>query len=174
MVGKDTKIEDSFLEVDYENGLIIRRPNGSRVVVMGSLGWAMLEHELVSTFVTGAAVILQRMGYSYGRYLGRVAKARKSMPVDLFETMLSFSKREGWGKLSLNGGDLNTGDARIVVRGCFFCLHWKDSKTPVCHMLAGLIAGITDEISGETHRVLEERCIGRGDNVCEILVEKVH
>ena len=81
MVGKDTKIEDSFLEVDYENGLIIRRPKGSRVLVLGSLGWAMLEHELVSTFVTGAAVILQRMGYSYGRYLGRVAKARNEQAV---------------------------------------------------------------------------------------------
>ncbi len=65
VLGKDKKEYDkSAFEVDPENGVIRRKADGARVMALGSVGWVTLEHELASTFVTGAAVILQRMGYS--------------------------------------------------------------------------------------------------------------
>jgi two-component system, NtrC family, response regulator HydG len=165
--------QSSYFEVDLEEGVIKRADGGQRVLALGSVGWATLQQELSSTFVTGAAVILQRMGYSYGRYLGNVAKKRGLEAGETLEALLRFSREAGWGKLSLNSGDMTQGQAHLVVRGCYFCLHLKDSQAPVCHMLTGLIGGVADEMTGKTHRVLEGRCIGKGDATCEIIVERL-
>ncbi len=151
--------------------MVTRKVDGSRVVALESRGWATIEKELASTFMTGGPVILQRVGYSYGRAMGRVAKLQNIPPEQTFEAMQSLARESGWGLLTLNGGDLNAGEARITVKDCFFCLHSKESEEPVCHVLAGLMGGIADEVIGVSHRVTEEKCIAKGDSVCEILIE---
>ena len=158
---------------DSEHGVLVRKSDGARVVALRSVGWATLEKELTSTFITGAAVILQRMGYSYGRYLGRVAKSEGKTQEQALEALQQFAKEAGMGDMTLNGGDLNAGQARLVLKNCFFCLHIKESTEPVCYTLAGMVGGVVDEIIGGNHRVTEERCIAKGDAVCEISVERV-
>ena len=158
--------------VDLEHGTIKRRADGVRILALGSVGWATLEKELTTTFVSGAAVILQRMGYSYGRHLGRVAKSHNKTAQEALETLQSFSRESGIGDLALNGGDLFGGQARLVIKDCIFCLHLKDASEPVCHILVGLIAGVADEVIGGTHRVIEEKCVAQGDTVCEVMVER--
>ena len=164
---------EELFDVDLEHGTVQRKGDGIRVMAVSSLGWASLEKELASTFTSGAAVILQRMGYSYGRYLGRLSKAKGQTPDQAFEVMQSFSTESGWGQMRLNGGDLNKGDARIVVKGCFFCANRAEGTEPVCNMLAGVVGGLADEILGVTHRVVELKCLAKGDSVCEITVERV-
>ncbi len=156
-----------------ERGIVVRRDDGSRVIALGSHGWATIEKELQSTFITGAAVILQRVGYSYGRAVGRAAKRQEIAPEETFEAMQSLARESGWGGLTLNGGDLFSGEARITVKDCFFCLHAQDSPEPVCYVLTGLVGGMADEILGVSHRVIEEKCIAKGDSVCEILIERL-
>ncbi len=165
--------KDEIFDVDLEHGIVTRKSDGSRVIAFRSVGWATLEKELTSTFVTGAAVILQRMGYSYGRYLGKVAKSAQEDPMDALQALITFAKESGLGDLSLNSGDLYGGQARLVLRNCVFCLHIKDATDPVCHILSGLVGGVVDEIIGGTHRVVEQRCIAKGDAVCEVAVERV-
>ncbi len=165
--------KDDLFDVDLEHGTIKNKADGMRMMAMGSVGWATIEKELTSTFISGAAVILQRMGYSYGRYLGRLAKTQKKTPDQAFEALRALAAGRGWGEMHLNSGDLYGGQARIVMRNCFFCLHIRDSAEPVCNMLTGLIGGVSDEVIGHTHRVLEEKCIAKGDNLCEIVVERV-
>lgn len=160
-------------DADPDNGIIRRSEGGQRILALGSVGWATLEHELTSTFVTGAAVILQRMGYSYGRHLGRVAKSRGHTQEDAVQAFELFSVEGGWGRPSLNGGDLASGQAALVMKDCFFCLHFKDSESPVCDMLVGLVGGFFDEILGVTHRVTEDRCIAKGDRTCQIVLERL-
>lgn len=164
---------DDLFDVDYLHGTIRRKSDGIRVIALGSVGWATLEKELTTTFVSGAAVILQRMGYSYGRYLGRVANSQQKHDHDALEALQAFSKESGWGELLLNGGDLGSGQARLVLRNCVFCLHIKEASEPVCYVVAGLIGGVADEIIGATHRVIEEKCAAKGDPFCEIVVERV-
>lgn len=168
---KELQSENPF-DIDLRHGTITRKADGARVIAIGSLGWANLEKELTSTFVSGAAVILQRMGYSYGRYLGRVAKSEQRTEHEVLESLQSFSRESGWGELVLNGGDLSSGQARLVLRDCIFCLHIEEASEPVCHMLTGLIGGVADEIVGATHRVLEEKCVAKGDTFCEVVVER--
>ena len=168
-----TEPKPEFLQVDLEHGTVIRMEDGSRVIAMGSHGWATIERELQSTFITGAAVILNRMGYSYGRSAGRAAKTENESPERAFEIMQNLARESGWGGFALNSGDLSAGEARITVKDCFFCLHARESTEPVCYVLAGLIAGMVDEIIGVSHRVTEEKCVAKGDKLCEILIERL-
>jgi len=163
---------DNPFDVDPGRGTIKRKADGVRVMTLTSPGWATLQKELATTFVSGSAVILQRMGYSYGRYYGRMAKAEEDGHGDSVALLQNFARVTGLGELALNGGDLSAGEARLALRSCIFCLHIKEASEPVCHVLAGLIGGIADEVIGGTHRVLEEKCIGKGDAFCEVLVER--
>jgi predicted hydrocarbon binding protein len=164
--------KDDLFDIDPQHGTIKKKSDGSRVFVMGSVGWASLEKELTSTFGSGAAVILQRMGYSYGRYLGTVAKAQGTTE-EALESLRRFSRVSGWGELLLNGGDLSGGQARLLMRNCIFCLHIEGANEPVCYMLSGLIQGVAEEVIGGTHRVFEEKCVAKGDAFCEVSVERV-
>lgn len=152
---------------------MVTRDDGSRFIAMESHGWATIEKELESTFITGAAVILQRVGYSYGRAVGRAAKKQEVTPEQTFEVMQKVARGSGWGGFTLNSGDLMGGTAGITVKGCFFCLHARESTEPICHVLAGLVNGMADEIIGVSHRVTEGKCIAKGDAVCEILIERL-
>jgi len=164
---------EEVYEVDLEKGIVTRKSDGSRIFTMGSHGWATIERELASTFITGAAVILQRVGYAYGRAMGRAARSSETQPEDAFSVMQTLGRESGWGQLTLNSGDLYGGQAGIVVKGCFFCLHAREATEPVCHVLVGLVGGMADEIIGGTHRVVEGKCIAKGDAFCEILIEQV-
>ena len=164
---------DDLFDIDAAHGIIKRKADGIRVLALGSVGWATLEKELTTTFVSGAAVILQRMGYSYGRYIGRVAKTQQKGQGDALESLQRAARESGWGELLLNGGDLATGQARLVLRNCVFCLHIKEASEPVCYVLGGLIGGVVDEVIGATHRILEEKCTAKGDAYCEVIVERV-
>ncbi len=170
---EEEEVKETVLDVDLESGIVTRKADGSRVMALGSHGWATIERELQSTFITGAAVILQRLGYSYGRAMGRAAKNQEVTPEQTFEVIQSLARESGWGLFTLNSGDMYHGEARITVKDCFFCLHAKDSPEPVCYVLTGLVGGMADEIIGVSHRVTEEKCIAKGDSVCEILIERL-
>jgi predicted hydrocarbon binding protein len=170
---REEEPREELLKVDMEHGTVVRNLDGSRVIALGSHGWATIERELQTTFITGAAVILQRVGYSYGRAAGRAAKRQVVEPERAFEAMQELARESGWGGFSLNSGDLNSGEARITVKDCFFCLHARESTEPVCHVLVGLVGGMADEILGVSHRVTEEKCISKGDGVCEVLIERL-
>ena len=170
---KEEEQKPEILDFDPEHGVLTRKEDGVRVIALGSPGWTTIERELASTFMSGASVILQRIGYSYGLAMGRAAKRQEIGPEQTLDAMQSLARESGWGLLTLNGGDLTSGEARITVKDCFFCLHAKESPEPVCYILVGLIGGITDEIVGTTHRLTETKCIAKGDAVCEILIERL-
>ena len=147
--------------------------------MIASFGWASLQAELQSTFMTGGSVILQRMGYSYGRYLARQAKQRASKTKktvassSALDILLEASRDQGWGKLSLSGGDFKMGSANLVMKDCFFCLHEKKGTSATCHFLVGLVVGVTDEVTGFSHKASEPRCVSKDDGLCEIKLERV-
>jgi len=37
----------------------------------------------------------------------------------------------------------------------------------------GLVGGMADEILDVSHRVTEQKCIAKGDGVCEIMIERL-
>jgi predicted hydrocarbon binding protein len=163
-------------EVDEDEGIVTGKLLESRILALGSYGWATIQAELDSTFITGGSVILQRMGYSYGKYLGALIKrkAGKKDPANgAVGEMIKMVKEAGWGNMLHSGGDLAQGVLNVVVRDCIFCLHMKGGTNARCFFLAGVIAGVADEVTGNIHRSHEGRCRAKGDNVCEIVMERV-
>jgi predicted hydrocarbon binding protein len=163
-------------DIDPEKGIIRSQTLDARVAVFGSLGWATMEVELDSIFITGAVVILQRMGYSYGKYLGVIVKrkADKVDPVGVgLQSLAKMAKDSGWGNLSQTGGDLRSGTFTMVMKDCIFCVNMKKKKDPRCHFLVGILAGFADEVTGFNHRAREEQCIAKEDTHCEFIVERV-
>jgi predicted hydrocarbon binding protein len=158
-------------DIDLPRGVIERKLDGTRVMALSSQGWTAFQTELQSTFMSGGTVILQRLGYSYGRSLGQAIKNAKIPPDQAFAAMQSLAQEGGWGEMTLSTGDLTTRESRISVRGCFFCLHSRDSTEPICNILVGLVGGMLDVVFGGNHRVSEGKCIGKGDAVCEIQIE---
>lgn len=163
-------------DIDEEHGIVKDKVLDSRILVLGSYGWATVQAELDSTFITGGSVILQRMGYSYGRYLGQLIKKmfEKKDPVPVaVQALIQLVKGAGWGNMTLTGGDLSQGVLNLAVRDCLFCMHMKKGTEPRCYFLAGTVAGFADAITGNQHRSHEGRCIAKEDNVCEIILERV-
>ena len=148
-------------------------------MAIASFGWASLQAELQSTFMTGGSVILQRMGYSYGRYLAKLARqkalrTKKTLtPGSALDILLEASRDQGWGRLTLNGGDFAIGNVSLVMKNCFFCLHEKKGTSATCHFLVGLVVGVADEVTGSSHKASEARCVSKDDGLCEIRVERV-
>ena len=177
-MGKDDQLASQFAS-DPEDGTIVGKVLQTRVMAIGSFGWASLQAELESTFMTGGSVILQRMGYSYGRYLAKQAKQRASKakgtitPASPLDILLEASRDQGWGRLSLSGGDFQVGTVNLVMKNCFFCLHEKKGASATCHFLVGLVVGVTDEVTGFSHKASEARCMSKDDGLCEIRVERV-
>jgi predicted hydrocarbon binding protein len=158
-------------DVDLPRGVIERKLDGTRVLALSSQGWTAFQTELESTFMSGGKVILQRLGYGYGRALG-LAIRKAEVPNDqAFDAMQSLAQEGGWGQMTLSTGDILSGEARISVSECFFCLHSKESTEPACDVLVGVVGGMLDSILGGTRRVSEGRCIAKGDRVCEIQIE---
>ncbi|MBI3858693.1 MAG: hypothetical protein HY296_00420 [Thaumarchaeota archaeon] len=177
MVDSDTLV--GRFEWDPESGTMVDKTLGARVMTFTAYGWSELKNELDSTFMSGASVIYQRMGYSYGRYVAKVAKqnaakAKKHLtPKSIFQILADSAKNQGWGKLELNSGDFETGVATVVMRGCIFCAADKKGTVPRCNYLVGLVGGAADEITGLSHRVVEGRCAAKDDGICEIRLERV-
>ncbi|QQG49313.1 MAG: hypothetical protein HY247_03105 [archaeon] len=177
-MGKDD-LPGSPIEIDSEAGVIQEKPLESRVMTISAQGWANVKVELDSTFMSGAAIIMQRMGYSYGRYIARIAKqkAQKTKKEvnskSVFQVILDAAKAHGWGQFSLNSGNFETGVASIVVKDCFFCLFDKKGTVPRCNYLVGVVGGVADELTGFSHRVGEGRCAAKDDGLCEVKVERV-
>lgn len=177
-MGKDQKTSIPLI-VDQESGTVTEAAMGYRLMTLAAQGWAGIKAELDSTFMTGGSVILQRMGYSYGRYLGRFAKAKalkdnkKLTPSSTWDILLEASRLGGWGKLSINTGDFTMGVVRLILKDCIFCLHDKRGTVANCHFLVGVVGGAADEVTGYNHRVIEGRCRATGDTLCEIILERV-
>jgi predicted hydrocarbon binding protein len=90
-----------------------------------------------------------------------------------FEVLLETAKAHGLGKMELNSGTVESGVAAVVLRNCIFCLADKKGTTASCNFLVGLVGGVADEMTGQSHRVAERRCVAKGDPICEITLERV-
>jgi predicted hydrocarbon binding protein len=172
MSAKGTNQEPIYINLD--DGIIQDEGVGSRVVVMDMGGWEAIKQELDSTFLTGAAVILQRMGYGYGKSLGRMMIEKSpQQQADPYPTMKAVIMRSGWGRSGLMSGDLSKGSARIALKDCFFCSASSVSGVTDCYFLAGALNGMLDEFTAIAHRVVEDKCRAKSDVFCEFLVERL-
>ncbi|WP_437990231.1 sigma 54-interacting transcriptional regulator [Sorangium sp. So ce145] len=159
-----------LLDVDARGGVV--RFAGERAVILDAGALGTLREELVRLAgYAGARAVLTRFGVEHG---ARMAEAMVSrLPWD------SEAELHGAGALlhTLQGFiRLAPGDTTpLASRGATLLssyeaeqhlLHLGRADEPVCWMLAGIASGYMTRATGEAVYVIEDRCIGRGDDVC--------
>jgi len=74
-----------------------------------------------------------------------------------------------WGKMEVD--DREGGGCKVRVTENVLVRGLERKEKPVCHPLAGYIAGFFELALGERVQVKEEACMGKGDPACIFHVE---
>ncbi|MDB4967473.1 MAG: Response regulator of zinc sigma-54-dependent two-component system [Myxococcales bacterium] len=174
------KIEDldlrELMELPPKGGVL--RFSGERAIILDTVALGILRKELIETVgVTVARGVLTRFGYAHG---WRTAQAmRDQFPWD---------NEHEW---KIAGGRLHTLQGLVRVEPLptkpgepepFAQALWHDSyeaeqhllhfgraDEPVCWTLIGFASGYMSYCNGRQIICVEERCVGRGDAVCQVL-----
>jgi len=166
-----------LLELDVDGGLI--RFAGQRALLFDAVAQGLLRKELIDTFgVNVARGILSRFGYVHGR---RMAEAMRSQ--------FKWDSDEDWRKAgarlySLQGlfmlepGSISSlasegGTWRVSYEAEQHLLHLGRAEYPVCWTLCGLASGYLSFVAGKEVYALEDRCMGKGDTACHVMLRSV-
>jgi len=161
-----------MLDLGAGSGLI--RFAGQRAVLMDSSALGDLRRELISKLgLTAARAILTRFGFVHGSRMAELMKAR-----------FSWESKEDWvhagGRIHMIEGmyRLDPGTTGPLSKDGMALLESYESEehivnmgrsdVPVCWTITGLLSGYLSRAMDQQIYVLEERCIGCGDNVCQL------
>lgn len=173
------RVEDldlkELLELDPGGGMV--HFAGERALIMDAVAQGLLRKELIDTFGERTARgIISRYGYIHGR---RLAVAMKSK--------FKWDSDEDWRKagtriLALQGLFMldphstdtfgqEGGTWRVSYEAEQHLLLKGRSDKPVCWNLCGLISGYLSFVTGEEMYALEDKCIGKGDTACHVMIK---
>ncbi len=164
-----------LLEFEPDGGML--RFAGQRALIFDAASHGLLRKELIDTYGERAARgILSRYGYIHGRNLAETLRNK-----------FHWENDEDWRKagprvMALQGlftlepkstGDLGTGGG--TWRASYEAeqhLRFKGrSDKPVCWKLCGLISGYMSVVMGREMYALEDRCVGKGDTACHVVIK---
>jgi DNA-binding NtrC family response regulator/predicted hydrocarbon binding protein len=173
------RVEDldlkELLEVDPAGGKI--RFAGQRALIFDVVSQGLLRKELIGTYGERTARgILSRYGYIHGRRLAETIKNK-----------FKWDTEEDWQKAgakiyALQGlfmqdpdGPISLGPEggtwRVSYEAEQHLLHMGRSDSPVCWNLCGLISGYLSYASDKEMYALEDRCVGKGDTACHVVIK---
>ena len=146
---------------------------GKRIVMLDVDDVGAMFNWLDKTFGSGGHAILFDMGETAGRESAK--KLRESYGLkgcDLIEAFLALHVAAGW--FSYEVVECNEEELRFVIRlhGNFECTPFIGKRDrPMSHLIRGGLAGVFKEAYGRDFRVREVKCIAKGDEYCEFVVE---
>src|SRR5665213_1139612 len=164
-----------LLELSPKRGIV--HFAGQRALIFDAVTHGLLRNELVDSFGERTARgILTRYGYIHGRRLAETLK-------DKFK----WDNKEEWQKagariyalLGLFMLDPDSPPAFSAEGGTFHVPHEAEqhlilngrSDNPVCWNLCGIISGYQSVAMDKEMYALEDKCIGKGDLFCHVMVK---
>lgn len=138
----------------------------SRVFVFPARTWAIMENTLFQKFSTGAEVILQEMGRTYGRQFGSRLGDSKITMGETWKLARDLARNAGWGDLTIEGGDRSP--LFLTIHDCVFCSEVGHLELHSCQFLVGMALGLGDEMFGRQAKATETRCMRAGADACVI------
>ena len=148
---------------------------GKRIVMLDVDDVGAMFNWLDKTFGSGGHAILFDMGKAAGRESAK--KLRESYGLkgcNLIEAFLALHIAAGW--FGYEVVECDEEKLRFVIRlhGNFECTPFIGKRNrPMSHLIRGGLAGVFREAYGRDFRVREVKCIAKGDEYCEFIIEPV-
>ncbi len=163
---------NELLELDGEGGHI--RFAGQRAILLDAVAMGLLRKYLAENFgETAARSVLTQFGFAHG---WRMAEAMKTefeweSPDDWRKAGPRISTLEGLFKIDPPQQDPLSKEGAVLLASYEaeqHLLHFGRADSPMCWTICGLMSGYFSKATGSEVYVLEDRCVGKGDNICRL------
>lgn len=114
-----------------------------------------------------AGALLARGGRAGGALSARRYREELGLdPPGVVEFMLRMGQEIGWGAFTLDRLDLDGRVLLVSVRGSPFAEAYGPAAAPVCHLIAGVVAGLAEGIFDRPATARESACLAAGSPAC--------
>ncbi len=164
-----------LLKADPTGGVV--QFAGQRALIFDAASQGLLRKELIDTFSERTArAILSHYGYIHGKRLAETLKNNFKWDSDEDWQKAGFRILALQGLFMLDPKSPNSfssegGTWRISYEAEQHLLLKGQSETPVCWNLCGLISGYMSFVKGKEMYALEDKCVGKGDVACHVIVK---
>ena len=121
-----------------------------------------------------AAVFLYHLAYSGGRFLAEYLSEKLGLRGrELLAEALKIYQASGWGRVEIVECDLHK--LRVVLRlyDSIECEAFRGSGEAASQFIRGHLSGLLSGLLRTDVRVMETKCIAKGDPYCEFYMERV-
>jgi DNA-binding NtrC family response regulator len=163
---------EELLELDADAGVI--RFAGQRALLLDAVAMGLLRKYLVENFgINAARTMLTQFGFAHG---WRMAEAMQTeFEWDSNDGLTRAGARihalEGLFHVQAGGGGPLSKQGMMVLSSYEaeqHLLHFGRTDIPVCWTICGLTSGYLSRSLGKDVRVLEGRCVAKGDASCHV------
>jgi len=130
--------------------------------------FANIVKRLYEVFGSGGATILYEMGMELGENAVKKTKERYNIKgVEVLKAILIERIAKGWGIPELEEFDEEKCVAIIKVHELYECIPFKGMKKEPCsYFFKGYLTGILKNLFNKEVKVIEEKCVAKGDPYC--------
>ena len=150
-------------------------------VFPGARSIIILEHDfqemikgLYEKIGESAAALLYHLAYSGGKFLADyLSEKLKLKGEELLIEILKIYQAGGWGRAELI--EYHPYRMKIILRlyDSIECKAFEGSDKPMSQLIRGHLSGLLSGLLKTDVRVIESKCIAKGDPYCEFYTEKV-
>lgn len=97
--------------------------------------------------------------------IGKLAGKRS-----IWEKIIETMPKVGWGYVEIKEFDEKNFKIILTLKNSCIATNYKKSKTSVCHIIAGMGAGLSTMIFNKDMNCKETKCIAKGDAYCEFKI----
>jgi predicted hydrocarbon binding protein len=121
---------------------------------------------------SAASVILFTAAVRCGAQSYNRMKKEFSTKEEALRRLSELKRKENWGKLTFRDVDFVNGSGKVIVADAFETMARKaklpqEADQPCCSFLRGFLTGFLSELFERSLTIIEEKCVGKGDENCE-------
>ncbi|MEM3637437.1 MAG: V4R domain-containing protein [Conexivisphaerales archaeon] len=161
---------DKAQKTGRNEGVLLDSTNGRRIIMVDAESFRSADKELEGALGFGSKIVMFRRGIGYGKSLANDMKKRMNI-TEMLDSLAKTVSAWGLGKMTVIPHSRNTFPLKLILANCPFCSSEERSNEPVCHFLAGCIAGFFMTWSESEVKVREVACRGTGSETCDFVVE---
>jgi predicted hydrocarbon binding protein len=175
-------VADEFIKRDPETQSIYLR-DGQRAVIASEDFITGLHSGLHEEVDDASNLIMYKCGYEWGindmkRYAHRMRHEFGGGKTEIWQMNKKFVLEswwwpltlEGWGAWSIDFGFEKQGMTFITIKNSAVAKSMEQVGKPVCHMYAGMFAGVFSVFDRDERDSIEVQCYAMGNDCCKFLI----